>query len=271
MLKQIPPRWDIGKSLYSAYEVNQVETVPIHWHSHFLLNIITDGSGKQIINGKCYPLKKGSIVIISPLDFHQNITDNTKMSLMAIKFSDKIFYDTISKICSFNDFPIVTTLKKEDFQTATLLFSLLKKEAENKNLTATEDFATSLIQQIVILALRSLEYKTKKIKTTPIRKALAFIQYNFKHSIKVSDVASYVGYSENYFSQKFKSETGMEFQKYLLDLRLDFAMKLLKFSDLTVTEVCFESGFNTLQHFSQAFKKKFGLTAKSYKNKSRNQ
>ena len=31
-------------------------------------------------------------------------------------------------------------------------------------------------------------------------------------------MASYVGYSENYFSQKFKSETGMEFQKYLLNI-----------------------------------------------------
>ncbi len=268
MHEKIPPRWDIGKQLYDAYIVEHVETVPVHWHSHFLINIITSGTGKQIINGKHYALEKGSIVILSPLDFHQNIVDNDNMSLFTVKFSDKVFYDTISKICSFNDFPIVTTLKDADFETAKYLFSLLIKELSCQNLTATDTFATALIQQLVILALRCADHKTKALETTPIRKALAFIQYNFKQNIKVSDVADYVGYSENYFSQKFKSDTGMEFQKYLLDLRLDFAMKLLKFSSLSVTEVCFESGFNTIQHFSTAFKKKFGVSAKNYKSRN---
>ena len=271
MYKKIPPRWDLGKQFYEAYTVDRVETVPVHWHSHFLLNIITSGSGRQIINEKSYALSKGSIVIISPLDFHQNIVNNEKMSLLAVKFSDKLFYDAISKICSFNDFPLVTSLNDEDFETAKYLFSLLSKESERPKAIATDTFTTALIQQLSILALRSCNHQTNVSETTPIRKALSFIQYNFKHDIKVADVACYVGYSDNYFSQKFKSETGMEFQKYLLNLRLDYSIKLLNFSELTVTEVCFESGFNTLQHFSQAFKNKFGLSAKSYKNKSRNQ
>lgn len=265
-VQKIPPRWNIGKQLYDAYAVDHVETVPVHWRSHFLLNIITEGNGIQIINGKQYPLSEGSIVILSPLDFHQNIVKNNKMSLLTVKFSDKVFYDAISKVCSFDDFPIVTILKDANYETAKYLFSLLKKESEN--LTATDTFATSLIQQLTILALRSFDRRTKTPETTPVRKALAFIQYNFKQNIKVSDVANHIGYSENYFSQKFKAETGMEFQKYLLDLRLEFAMKLLRFSSLSVTEVCFESGFNTVQHFSSAFKKKFGKSAKNFKAKA---
>ena len=140
---------------------------------------------------------------------------------------------------------------------------------EDKTLLASEQFSVSIINQLIIIALRAHGTKIKTIENSPVRKALSFIQYNFKKDIKVSDVAKYVGYSENYFSAKFKAETGTEFQKYLLDLRLDFAKKLLEFSDLSVTEVCFESGFNTLQYFSQAFKKKFAYSAKQcIKNKN---
>ena len=78
-------------------------------------------------------------------------------------------------------------------------------------------------------------------------------------------MARHIGYSPNYFSAEFKKETGVEFQKYLRNLRLDFAMKLLKLSRLSVTEVCFECGFNTLAHFLSAFKSFVGVTPSEYR------
>ena len=74
------------------------------------------------------------------------------------------------------------------------------------------------------------------------------VSKNFRHAVK-----------------KNKKETGVEFQKYIQELRLDFAMNLLKLSKLSVTEACFESGFNTLPHFSQTFKKKFGMSPETIK------
>ncbi|MBQ8003774.1 MAG: helix-turn-helix transcriptional regulator [Oscillospiraceae bacterium] len=266
MQKNIPTRWSIESSIFDAYKTDGLTTSDTHWHSHFLLNIITSGEGVQEINGKSYPLHRGSAIIISPLDFHRNVVDGEKcVSVLAVKFSDKLFYDSLSDVCALEDFPIVTTLDEEDLEIAGYMFDLLLKEQKRERLLGSDKFAKNLIEQLVILTLRSCGRKEPEEKISKVRRALVFIHYNFRRNIRAAEVASFVGYSPNYFSSEFKKETGMEFQKYLRELRLDFAMNLLKFSKLSVTEVCFESGFNTLPHFSQTFKKKFGKTPEKIK------
>lgn len=260
MSGSIPKRWHIDKSIYDAYKVDCVKMVDTHWHSHFLINIVTDGEGFQEINGKAYPIKRGSITIISPLDFHRNVVLNDeKVSVFAIKFSDKIFYDSLGQICSLEDFPIITALDDESFQTSKTLFELLINEQTKSSRLGSDKFALNLIEQLVILALRANGNTPEEKNISKMRNALAYIHYNFRRDIKASDVASHIGYSPNYFSAEFKKETGLEFRKYLRDLRLDFAHNLIKFSHFSVTEVSFESGFNSLPHFSKAFKEKFGI------------
>ena len=270
MQSNIPKRWHIDESIYDAYTIDCLTMVDTHWHSHFLLNLFTGGDGIQEINGRKHPIKAGSVIILSPMDFHRNIIrDDDKVSVCAVKFSDKFFYDSLGELCSLDDFPIVTTLRGEDFETAKALFSLLLKEREKKSLLGSDKFASNLIEQLVILALRASGREAKNENMTKVRRALAYIHYNFRRNIKVSDVAKHIGYSPNYFSAEFKKETGVEFQKYIQELRLDFAMNLLKLSKLSVTEACFESGFNTLPHFSQTFKRKFGITPERVKEENR--
>lgn len=266
MSKSIPKRWHIDESIFDAYTVECLTMVETHWHSHFLLNLFTGGDGIQEINGKEYPIHKGSIIILSPLDFHRNIIrDGEDVSVCAVKFSDKLFYDSLGSLCSLQDFPIVAALSGEDYETARSLFELLLREQEKKSALGADKFSSNLIEQLVILALRASGRAAGSEGMTKVRRALAYIHYNFRRNIKVSDVAKHIGYSPNYFSAEFKKETGVEFQKYIQELRLDFAMNLLKLSKLSVTEACFESGFNTLPHFSQTFKKKFGISPERVK------
>lgn len=259
MQKNIPPRWSIESSIYDAYKIDGLTTSDTHWHSHFLLNIIIDGELIQEINGKSFTLRRGDAIIISPVDFHRNIVETAShVSVLAVKFSDKLFYDSLSDICSFEDFPVVSTLGNDTLESAEKMFCMLLDEQKNNSRLGSDKFARSLIEQMVILILRSCGRECAAEAKSKVHCALGFIHCNFRRNIKAADAAAFVGYSPNYFSAEFKKETGVEFQKYLRDLRLDFAMNLLKFSKLSVTEVCFESGFNTLPHFSQSFKKRFG-------------
>jgi AraC-like DNA-binding protein len=71
--------------------------------------------------------------------------------------------------------------------------------------------------------------------------------------------------SANYFSECFHRVVGTPFQTYLADTRLEFAKALLGVSQLSVTEVCYASGFNTLAHFERMFKRKYGHTPSRYR------
>ncbi len=270
MIQGLPPRFALGEKAYSAYNI-EVTTMPeTNWHSHFLLNLVVGGRGQQEVNGQRHLLQEGSVVLLSPMDFHRNILEEGKsVHINAVKFSDRVFYDAISDLCDLSAFPVVCTLPDADFETAKLLFTLLLKEQKKQDAVGGGLFAQSLIQQLAILVLRSAGKQTDADKPKTLRRALSYIHYHFRSNIRALDVAAYVGYSPNYFSTEFKKQTGMTFQKYLQELRLDFAARLLRLSHRSVTEICFESGFNTLPHFSQAFKKRFGMSPERYKEESR--
>lgn len=266
MKHSIPEQFHIGERVYDAYAIDQLVTTKTHWHSHFLVSLYTAGTGVQTVNGVAHEICPGCITVLSPLDFHSNTIETGKQtSVSTVKFSDKIFYQKLGECCTLADFPIVETLSGEDYNTAKTLFSLLLAEQEKGDARASELFAETLIEQLVILALRTKDRNTQVISSKVIRDALIYIHYNFKKDFRVEDVANYVGYSANYFSTQFKKETGIAFQRYLCDLRLDFAKKLLQFSELSVTEICLESGFNTLAHFSKAFKTKFGMSPEQWR------
>lgn len=267
MNNSAPKRWDIGERMYEAYEVNITEPSSTHWHSCFLLTLIIDGKGTQILNGAPVEISRGSMAILSPVDFHSTVALDPSIVMYAVKFSDKIFYDSLAMVCKISNFPIVTHLNENDFATAKNLFKLLFDE-QKQSLLASHIFAVNLIEQLAILALRSGGGEGDDMAGGMIKRALIYIHCNFRSQIKAADVASHVGYSSNYFSSEFKKQIGVEFQKYLSDSRLDFAKKLLQLPQFSITEVCFECGFNTYQHFSRAFKSKFGITPKEMKEKS---
>lgn len=267
MSGSVPKRWNLGNGMYEAYEINISEPSSTHWHSCFLLTLIKEGEGEQILNGKRVNFSEGTVMILSPADFHSTASVGSNTVAYAVKFSDKIFYDSLASICKLSDFPVVARLDAECFATAKTLFGLLFKEQKH-TLPSSHIFAIDLIEQLVILALRAVGTASEDASVGMLNRALIYIHCNFRSQIKAEDVARHVGYSPNYFSAEFKKQIGVEFQKYLRDFRLDFAKKLLQLSALSVTEVCFACGFNTHQHFSRAFKEKFGFTPKEMKEKS---
>jgi len=257
----IPKQYHMDERVYDAYKIDNLVTSKTHWHSHFLVSLYTSGTGTQIVNGVRHEICRGCITMLSPLDFHSNIINEKELaSVCTVKFSDKIFYQRLGNYCTFLDFPIIHILSEEDYATAETIFSLLMIEQAKEDVWGSELFAETLIEQLIILALRTKERNRTAIASKVMRKALMYIHYNFKTDFRVDDVAKYVGYSSNYFSTQFKKEIGISFQHYLCNLRLDFGRNLLRYSDLSITEVCLESGFNTLAHFSKTFKQRFGVS-----------
>jgi AraC-like DNA-binding protein len=78
-------------------------------------------------------------------------------------------------------------------------------------------------------------------------------------------VAKTVGLSPRYFSRVFKAETGTTFEKYLLQLRLEKARDLLRYTALPIKQVGQEAGFGSSAYFFEAFKRMSGLAPERYR------
>jgi len=66
-------------------------------------------------------------------------------------------------------------------------------------------------------------------------------------------------------SSLFVKESGINFKEYLSTIRLDYARKLLEFSDMSVTDICFESGFNDYANFERSFKRKYNISPRQHR------
>jgi AraC-like DNA-binding protein len=95
------------------------------------------------------------------------------------------------------------------------------------------------------------------------------VQTNFSKMIYLEDMAKIAGMASTSFSRFFHQKTGKTFQEYLIDFRVNMARAELAQTGKTVTEICYECGFNNLSNFNRQFKKLNGKTPVQFRNASR--
>jgi AraC-like DNA-binding protein len=106
-------------------------------------------------------------------------------------------------------------------------------------------------------------------KSQRIEKVTSYLNTHLQKSIRIKDVADLVNMSETAFSHFFKKRTQRSFTDYLLDLRVGYASKLLLETEQTISEICFESGFNNTSHFNRIFKRKRENTPSEFRSEQR--
>jgi AraC-like DNA-binding protein len=91
------------------------------------------------------------------------------------------------------------------------------------------------------------------------------MEMNFCHNLPIDTFAQMCHRSLSSFKREFRRHYGTSPGKWLLDRRLEHSATLLRMTEMSVTEIMFECGFEELSHFSKAFKEKFGRPPSLYR------
>ena len=127
----IPIRWQLQKKVCDAYEAKNHTTSALHGHYHFLLTLITRGSGVQTLNGEEIPFSRGTMFLLSPADFHKNTTKNGESyDYFGVKFPHQLLEGRLSEISIFDKLPLVIKLSDEHFDIARTIFERLIDESK---------------------------------------------------------------------------------------------------------------------------------------------
>ncbi len=97
-------------------------------------------------------------------------------------------------------------------------------------------------------------------------------QYVYEHftgHISIKEIAAVANMTETSFCRYFKTRTLKNFSRFLNEVRISYACKLLSNTNYNITEVCFESGFNALSYFTRQFKKITQLTPQEFQRMKR--
>lgn len=96
-----------------------------------------------------------------------------------------------------------------------------------------------------------------------------YVKDNFQEQITLDEVAVLVSMTVPSFCRYFKKITQKTFTKFVNEYRLVHASKLLAEKPISITEVCFESGFNNFSYFNKSFQEFTGKSATQYRKEHR--
>ena len=100
-----------------------------------------------------------------------------------------------------------------------------------------------------------------------IRQSCEYIQLHLQESVELSRLAKIFGYSDYYFSLKFKKEMGMTVKSYITTKKMDRAREALLGTNDSVEKIAFSLGFHSSSYFYTVFKKHVGMTPQEYREK----
>ncbi|SDH86291.1 bifunctional transcriptional activator/DNA repair enzyme AdaA [Alteribacillus bidgolensis] len=102
-------------------------------------------------------------------------------------------------------------------------------------------------------------------KLAIINDTKAYIHSHYKEGLTLTKIALHIGISPYYLARLFKTHTSKTLHSYLQHIRVNKAVHLLKTTELSVTDICYEVGFQNSSSFYHAFRKKTKQTPQQYR------
>jgi AraC-like DNA-binding protein len=242
--------------------------VDIHMHSFYEIELITGGSGTLVLNGQNYNLQAGTLMLLTPIDFH-SITPEDSLDIINISFHESIVNTQLQNIFVNPSCNILFQLEDAQQDTFCLYAQLLEAELCEKDEFCESELENLLNTMLVAIAryMRVTDGMVPSPNIPRIHAALSYLLKNFTHNLSLCAVAAQSGYTPNHFSKLFKEFTGRTYIDFLNSLRVNYARMLLISTEDSVLDIAQNSGFDSLSNFSRVFKEISGETPIAYRKK----
>ena len=254
------PRFQYVFSLFQpdepirVFEIGCHKTAPLHAYGpavrpYYLLHLIEKGEGYIERNGVKTHLSAGHAFLIKPDEVTLYCADEKnpwEYVWIAFdgSFSKSLIERTTDKLCM-------------EYQKSGLL--ALKHAMGGGNL----DYLSCL--HLLFEVLNAIKTTPKTQETDEIAAAMQHLENNYFRPIDVHTLATQFGFSRAYFSTLFVKRTGETPYDYLTKIRIERAKEYLRQGRHSVEEIAYSVGFTSLQRFSEAFKKRVGLSPLQYR------
>ena len=235
----------------------------LHCHDFFEVEIILEGNGTHILNGKEYAIGAGDAYLVKPTDIHEIIADG-ELLICNIVFKESMLSDTMTLALLHLDAQNLLSLPPKQFESLGIAARLLQNESEAKS-----SYQKPILEYLLHFFTEDTLPNQRTEQLSGIKRALLYLEVHFKERIDLDTLAREAGFHPMYFSSIFKKATGESYVQRLCNLRLEYAATLLA-NNYSVSYACFESGFGSFSNFFTSFKKKYGVSPKEYAKKAKN-
>lgn len=247
-----------------------------HYHTDYEIYYLLNGKRRFFIGDSIYNIKGGDAVVLPKGVIHRTTyLDSSSHERFNTVFSKNYIEDIMSVISDnfmgdiFSSHYIVSVPQSRQGY-VTGIFERMYMEYTSGDMYSGINIKNNL-QELVIFLIRCLNFResyvTAPLDTTDylMQEAARYISGNFNKELTLNDVAARVNMSPSYFSKKFKGATGFGFKEYLINLRLNKAALLLLETNLSVTDIAMNCGFNDSNYFGDIFRRIKGMSPLNYR------
>ncbi len=247
------------------FECNVVKEVGnfLHLHNEIELMYIYKGKIKVSCNFQEYTVKEGEMIIIFPNTMHAVEKLEDTEYLLSI-FSKDIF-STLAPILATQSIVGSPVISKGDLheEVSFALEQIYKRIDIQVKCNISIAYLMIILENILgTVALEPFHYD-KNIEW--LYEVVKFLNENYKQKITLDEISHRLGISKYHLSRNFNSRIGCSISEYVNRLRVNWEKNLIENTDLSVTSIAMECGFESLTSFFRAFKQLEHKSPKKYR------
>lgn len=256
------------------YVNSDTEVARLHGHTYYEIFMGINGKYLHTVNSVCQKLTEGTIVFVRDFDVHAySCVNGEKFEFINLAFSKDFFNGTADflgegfkreKLFKTHLPPMVNIFSHDSKR--------LFREIMEINSCTDKKLLKSRMKVMLakILSDYFMDYRERTDTIPPwlemacekMKKPANFIA----GSDKMCEIS---GRSREHLSRSMRKHYGVSTTEFVNELRLSYSSALLITSDLSVTDICYESGFDNISWFYRKFEERFGITPSKYRKMNR--
>lgn len=266
------------------YIANRTKTrfdFPIHCHEECELTFCQNANGaRRIVGDNSEVIGKYDLVLITGCQlehiWEQHECKSDEIKEITIQFSAETIPDVL---LSKNQFVTIKRMLEKAqkglcFPESAILKvydNLISLPSEKDGFYATLKFFSilyelSLCEEAYTLSSNSFSKVNINSDSRRVRLVQNYINEHYKEDIRLKHLSDMVKMSPVSFSRFFKLRTGKSLSDYIVEIRLGHAARLLIYTSNTISEICYECGFNNISNFNRLFRKNKNCSPKEFRD-----
>ena len=261
------------------------EDTNFHTHADFSeLVIVLNGHATHIVRNEESFIKKGNVFVING-DTPHAYRDPHEFQICNIMYKPDMLKSAGSDLRTMNGYQALFILEPYYRQissynsklnmtipsleyVSSLLTSMIKEYEDE--LQGYQTMLASRFMELIVYLSRQYDHPDQGVNNglMHLASAISYMEDRYLEQITLEDIANQSKISVRHLNRIFRAYYKTTPMAYLQRLRLERACTLLKQSNLSITEISYECGYNDSNYLTRQFKKMYGMSPKSYRNQA---
>lgn len=270
---------NFGSSVLVRQHTKKIKNKTGFWHFHPEIELVyvNKGKGKRHIGNHLSYFNNSQLILIGSNLPHHGFADRltTKGSETIVQFAPDFLGTDFFNVPEMEMIAKLFEKAKKGilYQPETKkivgpkIESLMQKVGFDRIVTLLEVLHDMAIaEDYALLNADGYAFEASSQDSSKIDRIFKHVNKHFQQSIPLEEIADIASMTVPAFCRYFKKVTGKTFTRFVNEYRVVHATKLLAESQMSITDICFECGFNNFSHFNKMFSTITGKSASKYRS-----